>query len=258
MSDVPTPDGLVFDADNHYYEAVDAFTRYLDPRLGRRIVQWAEIEGRKYQVIGGKVNHAVVNPTFDPIAKAGAMSEYFRGNASGRSPMEYLREREPIRPEYRDHDARLAHDGRAGRRQDLAVPDARCALRAGTRRRPRRRRDHVRRVQQVARGRLGLRVQEPHLRGALHLARRRRRRREAARVGARQGRAAHRHAPRGAEHAARAASSGVRWVRPVLGARERSRHHRRRARGRQRLLAERLRPRQLRVGLRRWLEQLRR
>jgi predicted TIM-barrel fold metal-dependent hydrolase len=105
--DVPTPDGLVFDGDNHYYEAVDAFTRHLDPRLGRRIVQWAEIDGRKYQVIGGKVNHAVVNPTFDPIAKAGAMSEYFRGNASGRTPMEYLSDREPIRPEYRDHDARL-------------------------------------------------------------------------------------------------------------------------------------------------------
>jgi predicted TIM-barrel fold metal-dependent hydrolase len=97
----------VFDADNHYYEAVDAFTRHLDPRLGRRIVQWCEIDGRKYQVIGGRVNHAVVNPTFDPIARAGAMSEYFRGNASGRSPVEYLREREPIRPEYRDREARL-------------------------------------------------------------------------------------------------------------------------------------------------------
>jgi predicted TIM-barrel fold metal-dependent hydrolase len=97
----------VFDADNHYYEAIDAFTRHLDPRLGRRIVQWCEIDGRMYQVIGGRVNHAVVNPTFDPIARAGAMAEYFRGNASGRSPAEYLREREPIRPEYRDREARL-------------------------------------------------------------------------------------------------------------------------------------------------------
>ena len=25
-------DDLAFDADNHYYEAVDAFTRHLDPR----------------------------------------------------------------------------------------------------------------------------------------------------------------------------------------------------------------------------------
>ena len=97
-----------FDGDNHYYEALDAFTRHLDPRLGPRIIQWADINGRKRHVIGGKVNHGVVNPTFDPIAKAGALAEYFRGNPSGRSPLEYLTERERIRPEYRDRDARLA------------------------------------------------------------------------------------------------------------------------------------------------------
>src|SRR5579872_4003786 len=96
-----------FDADNHYYEAIDAFTRHLDKKLGPRIIQWAEIDGRKYHVIGGKVSRAVVNPTFDPVSPAGALSEYFRGNPSGRSPVEYLREREPIRPEYRDREARL-------------------------------------------------------------------------------------------------------------------------------------------------------
>ncbi|HZR14893.1 MAG TPA: amidohydrolase family protein [Acidimicrobiia bacterium] len=97
-----------FDADNHYYEALDAFTRHLDPALGPRTVQWAEIDGRKYHVVAGRVSHAVVNPTFDPIAKAGAMHDYFRGNPDGRNPLEFLREREPIRPEYRDRDARLA------------------------------------------------------------------------------------------------------------------------------------------------------
>jgi predicted TIM-barrel fold metal-dependent hydrolase len=98
----------VFDADNHYYEALDAFTRHLDPALGRRIVQWCDIDGRKYHVVGGRVSNAVVNPTFDPVAKAGAMHDYFRGNPDGKSPLEFLREREPIRPEYRDRDARLA------------------------------------------------------------------------------------------------------------------------------------------------------
>jgi predicted TIM-barrel fold metal-dependent hydrolase len=97
----------VFDADNHYYEALDAFTRHLDPRVGPRTVQWAEIDGRRYHVVGGRVSRAVVNPTFDPIAKAGAMHDYFRGNPEGRNPLEFLREREPIRPEYRDRDARL-------------------------------------------------------------------------------------------------------------------------------------------------------
>ena len=100
-------DHPVFDCDNHYYEALDAFTRHLDPRFGSRCVQWAEINGRKYHVIAGKVSHAVVNPTFNPIAKAGAMHEYFRGNPLGKSPLEFLREREPIPGAYRDHDARL-------------------------------------------------------------------------------------------------------------------------------------------------------
>jgi predicted TIM-barrel fold metal-dependent hydrolase len=101
-------DFAAFDADNHYYEALDAFTRHLDPRHGERVIQWAEINGRKYHVLGGKVSHAVVNPTFNPVSPAGALSAYFRGNTDGRNPLELLRRREPIRPEYRDRDARLA------------------------------------------------------------------------------------------------------------------------------------------------------
>jgi predicted TIM-barrel fold metal-dependent hydrolase len=100
-------DYAAFDADNHYYEALDAFTRHLDPKLGPRVVQWAEINGRQYHVVGGRVSHAVVNPTFDPIAKAGAMHDYFRCNPDQKSPLEFLRDREPIRPEYRERDARL-------------------------------------------------------------------------------------------------------------------------------------------------------
>ena len=101
-------DYLAFDADNHYYEALEAFTRHLDPKLGPRTLQWAEIDGRKYHVVAGRVSRAVVNPTFDPVAKPGALSAYFRGNPEGKSPIEYLRQRERIRPEYRDRDARLA------------------------------------------------------------------------------------------------------------------------------------------------------
>jgi predicted TIM-barrel fold metal-dependent hydrolase len=101
-------DYLAFDADNHYYEALDAFTRHLDPKLGPRCVQWAEIDGRKYHVVGGRVSRAVVNPTFDPVAKAGAMHDYFRGNPNGLQPWEFLVDREPIPAEYRDRDARIA------------------------------------------------------------------------------------------------------------------------------------------------------
>ena len=98
----------VFDCDNHYYEAVDAFTRHLDPRTGPRTIQWCEIDGRKYHVIGGRVSRAVVNPTFDPVALPGVLKDYFRGNPNGQNPIELLKQREPIRPAYRDRDARIA------------------------------------------------------------------------------------------------------------------------------------------------------
>ena len=97
-----------FDADNHYYEALDAFTRHLDPAWGPRVVQWCEIDGRKYHVVGGRVSRAVTNPTFDPIAPPGALHDYFRGNPDGKTPMDFLRDREPIPAEYRDRAARLA------------------------------------------------------------------------------------------------------------------------------------------------------
>ncbi len=98
----------VIDADNHYYEALDAFTRHLDPQHGERVIQWCTVNGRSYHVVGGRVNHAVVNPTFNPVSPPGAMADYFRGNPDGRNPLEFLKEREQIRPAYRDRDARLA------------------------------------------------------------------------------------------------------------------------------------------------------
>jgi predicted TIM-barrel fold metal-dependent hydrolase len=101
-------DHAVFDADNHYYEALDTFTRHLDPAWGPRTIQWADIDGRRYHVVGGRVSRAVVNPTFDPVAEPGVLRDYFRGNPHGDDPIELLRARTPIRACYRDRDARLA------------------------------------------------------------------------------------------------------------------------------------------------------
>ncbi|MBL7496466.1 amidohydrolase family protein [Frankia nepalensis] len=97
----------VWDADNHYYEAVDAFTRHLDPRDGPRCVQWATINGRQYHVLGGRVSRAVSNATFDPISKPGCLASYFRGNPDKVNPLDLIRDSEPIRPEYHDPAARL-------------------------------------------------------------------------------------------------------------------------------------------------------
>ena len=96
-----------FDCDNHYYESEDAFTRHVPEEMRARVVQWAEVNGRKYHVVGGKLSKAVTNPTWDPIAKPGALHKYFRGNPEGKNPMEYLKDREPLPAAYVDRDARL-------------------------------------------------------------------------------------------------------------------------------------------------------
>ena len=84
-----------FDCANHYYEALDAFTRHVPKEWQKRCVQWCDIDGRKYHLVAGEVSKAVSNPTWDPIAKPGALHEYFRGNTTGKSPLEMLKDREP-------------------------------------------------------------------------------------------------------------------------------------------------------------------
>ncbi len=104
------PDFAMFDADQHYYEATDAFTRHLDPRWTARTMQWAEVRGKQRLLVGGRINRFIPNPTFDPIATPGALTDYFRakdGVTDMRSAMGTL-ESIADRPEYRDRDARLA------------------------------------------------------------------------------------------------------------------------------------------------------
>src|SRR5260221_6907 len=60
----------VFDADNHYYEATDAFTRHL-PKDRSKLVQWAEIDGKRRMIVDHKIFRFIPNPTFDPVACPG-------------------------------------------------------------------------------------------------------------------------------------------------------------------------------------------
>jgi predicted TIM-barrel fold metal-dependent hydrolase len=99
----------MFDCDNHYYEALDAFTRYLEPTYRKRAMQWVTLNGRQRLLVGGKISKFIPNPTFDPVAAPGVMDEYFRGrNPKSADPSKLFGELEPIRPEYRNRDARLA------------------------------------------------------------------------------------------------------------------------------------------------------
>src|SRR3978361_2243664 len=89
------PDYPIFDADNHFYETKDAFTRYL-PKEYAGAVKYVEIEGRTKIAIRGQISEYIPNPTFDVVARPGAQEDYFRlGNPDGKSRREIFGE--PIR-----------------------------------------------------------------------------------------------------------------------------------------------------------------
>jgi predicted TIM-barrel fold metal-dependent hydrolase len=99
-----------FDADNHYYEAEDAFIRHVDPAMKRRCMQWAEVDGKRRLLVGGKVNRFIPNPTFDPIARPGSLEAYFRGrNTEGLDLKTMFGELDPLadHPGYRERSARV-------------------------------------------------------------------------------------------------------------------------------------------------------
>jgi len=97
----------LFDFDNHYYEAVDACTRHLDPAYRSRGVQWSTVGGKQRLLVGGRVDRYIANPTFDPVARPGSLYAWYRGNPGRHTIREAFGELEPIHPEYRDRDARL-------------------------------------------------------------------------------------------------------------------------------------------------------
>ncbi len=45
----------------HYYEAQDAFTRYIEPQFKKRAIQWAQLDGRQRLIVGGRVNRFIPN-----------------------------------------------------------------------------------------------------------------------------------------------------------------------------------------------------
>jgi predicted TIM-barrel fold metal-dependent hydrolase len=99
-----------FDADNHYYEAEDAFTRYPSDRMAKeRYVRWlTESDGKRRRLFFGAQEADVVsNPTFDPVIKPGSYHGVLMEQTDHKTPRVPL-ELGPINPAYRDRSVRLA------------------------------------------------------------------------------------------------------------------------------------------------------
>ena len=102
-----TCDFPVFDADNHFYETRDSFTRHLPDRY-KGAIDYVDLHGRTKIMIRGTVSEYIPNPTFEVVARPGAQEEYFRnGNPEGKSYREIIGEPMRSLPAFREPAPRL-------------------------------------------------------------------------------------------------------------------------------------------------------
>jgi predicted TIM-barrel fold metal-dependent hydrolase len=116
---VPYP---IFDADNHLYETPDALTRYL-PKEYETAIQYVQVKGRTKIAILGQISEYIPNPTFDVVARPGAMEEYYRvGNPEGKDRRQIFGE--PMRsiPAFREPAPRLEVMNELGIDRTLMFP----------------------------------------------------------------------------------------------------------------------------------------
>ncbi|HUJ65801.1 MAG TPA: amidohydrolase family protein [Acidimicrobiales bacterium] len=116
------------DADNHYYESLDAFTRHLDPKFKRRGVQVVRNGTHTEILIGDRVNAFIPNPTFDPVIVPGCLDLQFRGHIPEGVDPRSLTRVEPISPCYRDRDARLEKMDEQDLEAALLFPTLGCGV----------------------------------------------------------------------------------------------------------------------------------
>lgn len=121
-------DGQPIDADNHYYEPLDAFTRHLPKAFGHRGVRPVQDGKRVQLLINGHVNRFVPNPTFDPIIVPGCLDPLFRGQIPEGVDPRSLMQVEPLRAEYQDRDRRVAVLEEQGLDAALLFPTLGCGV----------------------------------------------------------------------------------------------------------------------------------
>src|SRR5919112_1740566 len=117
MRDIP-----VFDADNHMYETKDALTKFL-PDKYKNAVDYVEVRGRTKIVIRGRISDYIPNPTFDVVARPGAMEDFYRkGNPEGKSRREIFGEPMRAIDAFREPAARMELMDEQGLDRTLMFP----------------------------------------------------------------------------------------------------------------------------------------
>jgi predicted TIM-barrel fold metal-dependent hydrolase len=104
MSQANALDFGIFDADNHYYETRDAFSRHLDPRFTERAVKVVtDAESGKHTIFVAGQKHHFTPPTYELVPPPGHLKEMMKSHGEG-TAASFLK---PMRPEYQRREARL-------------------------------------------------------------------------------------------------------------------------------------------------------
>jgi predicted TIM-barrel fold metal-dependent hydrolase len=112
----------VFDADNHLYETKEALTKHL-PDRHKRAVDYVEVRGRTKIVVKGRISEYIPNPTFDVVARPGAMEDYYRhGNPDGKDRRAIFGEPMKSIPAFREPAARIELMDEQGLDRTLMFP----------------------------------------------------------------------------------------------------------------------------------------
>jgi predicted TIM-barrel fold metal-dependent hydrolase len=112
----------LFDADNHLYETQEAFTKFLPKRYASAI-QYVQINGRTKIAIRGQISEYIPNPTFEVVARPGAMEQYFKvGNPQGLSRRQIFGEPMKSIPAFREPAPRLELMDEMGIARSLMFP----------------------------------------------------------------------------------------------------------------------------------------
>ncbi len=99
----------VFDADNHYWESSDAFTRHRDPKFADRGLRVVEVDGKLKYFFGDRPHPILPGPGDQHgRPRPGALYDYFAGRSSKSALGDELSSEDPAaHPEWFDRDARL-------------------------------------------------------------------------------------------------------------------------------------------------------
>ncbi|EKF22905.1 amidohydrolase family domain protein [Mycolicibacterium hassiacum DSM 44199] len=114
----------LFDADNHLYEPPEALTKYL-PKEYKDVVQYVQVNGRTKIAVKGQISNYIPNPTFEVVARPGAVGGVLQvRQPGGQEQARAVRRAHALDPGVLRAGAAAGADGPARRRPHPDVPDA--------------------------------------------------------------------------------------------------------------------------------------